>query len=346
MYKLILMMGIPGSGKSTYAKQLIKVNDCDYISRDEIRFSMLEPSDGYFSREKEVYNAFVSAIKEKILAGRIVIADQTSLTAKSRKKLIDALNFKEELETTVVHINTSLEECLRNNDLRVRPEFVPVEVIKDMHKELEEPTVAEQYINKYIVVKNENKIFTIEKEENFKDKKIWFTSDLHFNHDKPFIYKDRGFSSIEEHNEALIKNWNERIKNSDEVYLLGDVCMGEDIEANIKLLKRLNGNIHLVTGNHDTDKKIEYFKKNHIFTEIIPVGTMFKYRKWIFILSHYPMIVSNYDDKFKKIWNLCGHTHTTAKFGERIFNSYNVGVDAHNNFPIEIEEIIADLKSL
>lgn len=347
MYKLILMAGIPGSGKSTYCQKLIKEKE-NYvaISRDIIRFQLLEPGDSYFSKEKEVYKNFVSVIKQELLAGKTVIADQTSLTAAARQKLVDALDLKDQLEVTVIYIKASLEDALHYNSLREGLKRVPPEIIKDMSESFEEPTAAEQYINKYIVVKNENKIFTIVKEKNFGKNKIWFTSDLHFNHDKPFIYKDRGYSSIEEHNEALIKNWNEKIKNSDEVYLLGDVCMGEDIEANIKLLKRLKGNIHLITGNHDTDKRIENFKKNHIFTEIIPVGTMFKYRKWIFILSHYPMIVSNYDDKFKKIWNLCGHTHTTAKFEERIFNSYNVGVDAHNNFPIEIEEIIADLKSL
>lgn len=347
MYKLILMVGIPGSGKSTYCQKLIKENK-NYIivSRDIIRFQLLQPGDGYFSREKEVYKNFISTIKQELLAGKTVIADQTSLTPAAREKIIKALDLGNQLELTVIYVKTPLEDALHYNSLREGLKRVPPEIIKDMYDNFEEPTAAEQYINKYIVVKNENKIFTIVKEKNFGNNKIWFTSDLHFNHDKPFIYKDRGFSSIEEHNEAIIKNWNEKVKSGDEVYLLGDVCMGEDIEANLELLKRLKGNIYLITGNHDTNKRIEYFKNSHIFTEIIPVGTMLKHRKWEFILTHYPMMVSNQDDKYKKIWNLCGHTHTKDKFENIKYNSYNVGVDAHHNFPIEIEEIIADLKSL
>ena len=37
---------------------------------------------------------------------------------------------------------------------------------------------------------------------------IWFSSDLHFNHDKDFCYGPRGFQSIEEMNTEIIKRWN------------------------------------------------------------------------------------------------------------------------------------------
>ena len=39
-------------------------------------------------------------------------------------------------------------------------------------------------------------------------KKIYFSSDLHFSHNKDFIYKARGFTSIEEHDEEIIKRFN------------------------------------------------------------------------------------------------------------------------------------------
>lgn len=51
--------------------------------------------------------------------------------------------------------------------------------------------------------------------------KIFLTSDLHFNHDREFIYGPRGFKSVEEMNEALIKNWNGTVTNEDDVYVLG-----------------------------------------------------------------------------------------------------------------------------
>ena len=59
MAELILMMGIPGSGKSTWVKNHMKSDDI-YISRDEIRFSLLQPGDEYFSKEKEVWRIKLS----------------------------------------------------------------------------------------------------------------------------------------------------------------------------------------------------------------------------------------------------------------------------------------------
>ena len=50
MKELVLMMGVPGSGKSTYAHNIIKTGDI-YISRDEIRYSMLAEDDDYFAKE-------------------------------------------------------------------------------------------------------------------------------------------------------------------------------------------------------------------------------------------------------------------------------------------------------
>ena len=40
---------------------------------------------------------------------------------------------------------------------------------------------------------------------------IWITSDTHFGHDKDFIWKERGYCSIQEHDEDLIKKWNEHV---------------------------------------------------------------------------------------------------------------------------------------
>ena len=56
---------------------------------------------------------------------------------------------------------------------------------------------------------------------------IYFTSDWHFFHNKFFIYEPRGFSSVEEMNEAIIKNHNKVVKEEDTIYCLGD-CMLND----------------------------------------------------------------------------------------------------------------------
>ena len=57
---------------------------------------------------------------------------------------------------------------------------------------------------------------------------IYVTSDLHIGHDKDFMYTPRGFSSITEHDNAILENWNKIVKDDDIVYILGDIMLGDN----------------------------------------------------------------------------------------------------------------------
>ena len=48
---------------------------------------------------------------------------------------------------------------------------------------------------------------------------IYFISDTHFNHDKAFIWGPRGFKSVQEANETIIKNWLETVTREDDIYV-------------------------------------------------------------------------------------------------------------------------------
>ena len=60
--KVWLMCGIPGSGKSTWAKKRLMENGGIWISRDEVRFSMVKEDEDYFSKECEVFDKFIANI--------------------------------------------------------------------------------------------------------------------------------------------------------------------------------------------------------------------------------------------------------------------------------------------
>lgn len=123
--------------------------------------------------------------------------------------------------------------------------------------------------------------------------KIFFTSDLHFNHDRGFVYGPRGFKSVKEMNETLIKNWNETVTNQDVIYVLGDFFLGTDEEFIYQTIKRLNGEIHLIYGNHDTPKKIELYKNTYGRIYCEGYATKIKYKKREFYLSHYPTLTAS-----------------------------------------------------
>jgi calcineurin-like phosphoesterase family protein len=177
--------------------------------------------------------------------------------------------------------------------------------------------------------------------------KIFLTSDLHFWHDKNFIWEARGFSSIEEMNYKIIANWNSIVGPEDEVYILGDLMLGNN-EFGLECLRLLNGNIHIIIGNHDNSIRIKEYCKLPNIREVT-YSSMIKYHKYHFYLSHYPTLTSNLDaDKplTKRIINLCGHTHTKDPYENfHLGLIYNVGMDAHNCYPILLDKVIENIKN-
>lgn len=178
---------------------------------------------------------------------------------------------------------------------------------------------------------------------------IWLTSDCHFGHDKSFIFDDREFDSVEEMNEAIVERWNSKIQDDDDVYVLGDFMMGD--KSNIKYIQRLRGRIHLVRGNHDTDTRMKLYAEQPNIVEITE-GQFLRYKKYHFYLSHFPCVTSNGSKEFlrENTLNLFGHTHQFEHFydsdGLGTYNPlmYNVGVDAHDCYPILLDDILEEMK--
>lgn len=179
---------------------------------------------------------------------------------------------------------------------------------------------------------------------------IYMTSDLHFNHQREFIYEPRGFRSVEEMNETIIENYNRIVKPEDEVYVLGDLCLGgaDSLEENKKLIESLNGKIYIIQGNHDTLKRVEmYAACRNIMS--VKAADYLRYGKYHLYLSHFPALTSNWDNDKplkQRTINLCGHTHAKDRWHDWDKGPiYHVEVDAHNNTPVSIEQILTEMKA-
>lgn len=167
---------------------------------------------------------------------------------------------------------------------------------------------------------------------------IWVTSDWHFGHDREFIYKPRGFSSVEEMNEEIIKRHNSIVAPDDDVICLGDLMLGDNA-IGLDCLRRLNGNINVVRGNHDTDKRVELYRALGI-----PVDNALyiKYKGYHFYLSHYPTLTGNLEKESLRqmTLNLYGHTHQSNNFYNDKPYMFHCGVDSHACYPVDLDQII------
>lgn len=175
--------------------------------------------------------------------------------------------------------------------------------------------------------------------------KIFLTSDTHFGHDREFLWGPRGFTNSQEHDEAVIKNWNETVGPDDIVYHLGDLMLGDNAHG-IECVKRLNGHIKLIRGNHDTDARWKLYGTLPN-VELIGWADVIKYKKYNFYLSHHPTMTSNLEKAphlRMHLINLYGHTHQMGKFYQDMPYMFHVGLDSNDNRPILLDDAIELMK--
>lgn len=169
---------------------------------------------------------------------------------------------------------------------------------------------------------------------------IYFTSDLHFYHANLISMVGRPFPNADEMNEAMIANWNWRVRPTDEVYILGDVTMKGAAQAEA-VLRRLTGHKYLIRGNHD--KFVGQAGFDSSLFEWVKEYYVLKHEGNRFVLFHYP--IEEWDQFFRGAYHLHGHQHNGPDYNRqnrsRGLRRYDVGVDANAFAPVSITEIIS-----
>ena len=151
---LMVMVGIPGAGKSTWIQNhKFHLQDFIIVSRDKIRFSMLKDGEDYFSHENEVWETFIAEIKKNLEEGGRVIVDATHINIASRTKLLKALgNTLKNTFIEAIVLDTSLQTCLEHNELRKENlrAYVPKSQIRRMYASFTIPELEEGFDEIYI----------------------------------------------------------------------------------------------------------------------------------------------------------------------------------------------------
>lgn len=222
----------------------------------------------------------------------------------------------------------------------------------------------------------------------------WFTSDLHLNH--KLVAEKRGFRKLGnpnpdgsenvlgdtvKHDAAVVENWNRVVRPEDTVWVLGDVGMGH-IERFADSLIKLNGRLHLITGNHDDPwpgnrDSFKYQRKWLDYFESVQAFARRRIDGDVVLLSHFPYEGDHTEDPRAEQFRLRdegeillhGHLHTAEKITpliptecfycsadlvargcahnlRAISKQIHVGLDAWDLTPVsmpQVQEMIASL---
>jgi len=128
-----VMVGAPGSGKSTYASK--NLPDAVVISSDNTREKLYGSAEiqGNWS---EIEAEMVRLIGNSDKAGKDVVVDATHYRKQYRDNARSILMENGYGKITAVVVDKSLETCLKQNTSRDRK--VPTDVIIKMHKSLQD----------------------------------------------------------------------------------------------------------------------------------------------------------------------------------------------------------------
>lgn len=167
---------------------------------------------------------------------------------------------------------------------------------------------------------------------------IYFIADPHFGHENILKLTRRPFPDIETMNEAIIENWNDRVRGNDTVYILGDLfyrCADPE-----PILRRLKGKKHLIVGNHDSswmgrEALLSYF----VGVDELLVTTDGQRQ---LTLCHYPLLSWKHRHSSYMI-----HGHIHANTHDDFFpliaareRMLNAGVDINGFRPVTFEELV------
>ena len=187
---------------------------------------------------------------------------------------------------------------------------------------------------------------------------IFFTSDQHFGHTNVIKYCNRPFDTVEQMNEHMVEKWNSVVRPDDVVYVLGDFSLAKS--PVMKYVPRLNGQKHLIAGNHDHCHPIH--TKNHekrqrmiqlylnagfisvqLEMKLHIAGQSVKLHHMPYNSDHTKDIrYAEYRPKNEGGWLLHGHVHQLWTVNNK---QINVGVDRHQYTPVSIAEIEAIIKA-
>lgn len=170
----------------------------------------------------------------------------------------------------------------------------------------------------------------------------YFISDLHLGHYRCIQFDNRPFLDVNEMNEVIINNINNKCRPSDDLFILGDFCMNPALYS--KFAPLIKCRKHLILGNHDNALEAE---KTGSFVEVTD------YKKLMLphpvrkgghvkvVLFHFP--IASWDGQNYGAIHIYGHVHNNFVPGidlKNLKNAYNAFCVNQGFMPFSLKDYI------
>ncbi|MBY0551226.1 MAG: AAA family ATPase [Candidatus Obscuribacterales bacterium] len=132
MNKLVLLAGVPGSGKTTLSQRLIDKGFVS-INADQIREELWGDA-AEQSNKEAVFKVFFERLEEGLRRGWDIVIDNTNINGRHREPIIERAKAAGYTDIQIWVVDTPLEVCLERNRLRARN--VPEDIVENMHRSL------------------------------------------------------------------------------------------------------------------------------------------------------------------------------------------------------------------
>lgn len=159
---VILLVGVPASGKSTFAPRL-EAKGYVRLSMDDLRARLLgdEATIGDSKQQKLVRDTFRKELEDLLAKGLNVLVDNTNFNGRTRKPVLDRVTAAGYTDVQLLVLDVPLEECLRRNALRKR--VVAESILRMMYADLHSGGWPQASEGKVIAVSptDDREIFTV-----------------------------------------------------------------------------------------------------------------------------------------------------------------------------------------
>lgn len=168
---------------------------------------------------------------------------------------------------------------------------------------------------------------------------IWFVSDLHLGHKRGALEfrAEKGYKTVEEHDEDIFRTLAEHIKKDDRVYHLGDLTFKHrtnEVEAILDRLYSICEDWVFIEGNHD-----------EVLTKIVDYQRLLdiEIEKQRITLCHYPLL--SYNKSHFGAWNLHGHHHSDVRASLPAGKRMNICWEVVGYKPVSFDEVKAYMET-